>query len=147
MATLSQQIENMKTASQEQTQASQALAQEVSGKMGAIDTKVATSIAAVESTYTEKAAGLTIIATDGYRKAVEHNSGGKVHCRIGSSEMRALRLLISILVHCRIGSSEKEAASRLRIRQVHCRIGSSETQSTAESIEDFVHCRIGSSES
>lgn len=77
MATLSQQIENMKTASQEQTQASQALAQEVSGKMGAIDTKVATSIAAVESTYTEKAAGLTIIATDGYRKAVEHNSGGK----------------------------------------------------------------------
>lgn len=77
MATLSQQIENMKTASQEQTQASQALAQEVSGKMGAIDTKVATSIAAVESTYADKAAGLTIIATDGYRKAVEHNSGGK----------------------------------------------------------------------
>lgn len=77
MATLSQQIENMKTASQEQTQASQALAQEVSGKMGAIDAKVATSIAAVESTYADKAAGLTIIATDGYRKAVEHNSGGK----------------------------------------------------------------------
>lgn len=77
MATLSQQIENMKTASQEQTQASQALAQEVSGKMRAIDTKVATSIAAVESTYADKAAGLTIIATDGYRKAVEHNSGGK----------------------------------------------------------------------
>ncbi len=77
MATLSQQIENMKTASQEQTLASQELAQEVSGKMGAIDTKVATSIAAVESTYADKAAGLTIIAVDGYKKAVEHNSGGK----------------------------------------------------------------------
>lgn len=77
MATLSQQIENMKTASQEQTQASQALALEVSGKMGAIDSKVATSIAAVEASYASKAAGLTIIATDGYKKAIEHNSGGK----------------------------------------------------------------------
>ena len=77
MATLSEQIQNMKTASQEQTAASQALAQEVSGKMGAIDAKVNSSIGRVESEYAAKAAGLTIIATDGYRKAVEHNSGGK----------------------------------------------------------------------
>lgn len=77
MATLSEQIQNMKTASQEQTAASQALAQEVAGKMGAIDTKVNSSISRVESEYADKAAGLTIIATDGYRKAVEHNSGGK----------------------------------------------------------------------
>lgn len=77
MATLSEQIQNMKTASQAQTAASQALAQEVSGKMGAIDQKVDTSINRVESEYADKAAGLTIIATDGYRKAVEHNSGGK----------------------------------------------------------------------
>lgn len=77
MATLSEQIQNMKTASQEQTAASQALAREVSAKMTAIDTKVDTSIAQVESEYAAKAAGLTIIATDGYRKAVEHNSGGK----------------------------------------------------------------------
>lgn len=77
MATLSEQIQNMKTASQDQTAASQALAQEVSGKMGAIDAKVDSSIGRVESEYATKAAGLTIIATDGYRKAVEHNSGGK----------------------------------------------------------------------
>lgn len=77
MATLSEQIQNMKTASQEQTAASQALAQEVSGKMTAIDTKVDSSINRVETEYADKAAGLTIIATDGYRKAVEHNSGGK----------------------------------------------------------------------
>lgn len=77
MATLSEQIQNMKTASQEQTAASQALAQEVSGKMTAIDTKVDSSINRAEAEYADKAAGLTIIATDGYRKAVEHNSGGK----------------------------------------------------------------------
>lgn len=77
MATLSEQIQNMKTASQSQTAASQALAQEVAGKMGAIDTKVNSSISRVENEYAGKAAGLTIIATDGYRKAVEHNSGGK----------------------------------------------------------------------
>lgn len=77
MATLSEQIQNMKTASQEQTAASQALAKEVSGKMGAIDAKVNSSIGRLESEYAAKAAGLTIIATDGYRKAVEHNSGGK----------------------------------------------------------------------
>ncbi|WP_369676224.1 hypothetical protein, partial [Enterococcus faecium] len=66
-----------KTASAGQTAASQALAQEVSGKMAAIDKKTNDSIAKVESTYDQKANGLTIIATDGYRKAVEHNSGGR----------------------------------------------------------------------
>ena len=77
MATLSEQIQDMKTASQQQTSASQALAQEVSGKMSAIDTKVDTSIQNVENTYDQKAAGLTIIATDGYKRAIEHASGGR----------------------------------------------------------------------
>lgn len=77
MATLSEQIQDMKTASQQQTSASQALAQEVAGKMSAIDTKVDTSIQKVESTYDQKAAGLTIIATDGYKRAIEHASGGR----------------------------------------------------------------------
>lgn len=77
MATLSEQIQNIKTATQEQTKASQDLAKEVAGKMQAIDKKVDQSIEKVESTYEGKAAQLTIIATDGYRKAVEHNSGGK----------------------------------------------------------------------
>lgn len=77
MATLSEQIQDMKTASQQQTSASQALAQEVSGKMSAIDTKVDTSIQKVENTYDQKAAGLTIIATDGYKRAIEHASGGR----------------------------------------------------------------------
>lgn len=77
MATLSEQIQNIKTATQEQTKASQDLAKEVAGKMQAIDKKVDQSIEKVESTYEDKEAQLTIIATDGYRKAVEHNSGGK----------------------------------------------------------------------
>ena len=77
MATLSEQIQDMKTASQQQTSASQALAQEVSGKMSAIDTKVDTSIQKVENTYDQKAAGLTIIATDGYKRAIEHARGGR----------------------------------------------------------------------
>lgn len=77
MATLSEQIEGMKTASQEQTAASQDLALEVSGKMADIDSKVDQSIDNVESTYEAKASGLTIIATDGFRQAVEKNSGGR----------------------------------------------------------------------
>ncbi|MFM9596786.1 hypothetical protein ACKI1O_46390, partial [Streptomyces scabiei] len=77
MGTITEQIESLKTASAEQTAASQALAQEVSGKMAAIDKKTNDSIAKVESTHDQKANGLTIIATDGYRKAVEHNSGGR----------------------------------------------------------------------
>ncbi len=77
MATLTEEIQSIKTASQAQTAASQALAAEVAGKMGQIDNKVDTSIQQVESTYEGKASALTIIATDGYRKAVEHNSGGR----------------------------------------------------------------------
>lgn len=77
MATLSEQIQAMQTASQQQTAASQALAQEVAGKMGQIDQKVDNSISQVEATYEQKAAGLTIIATDGYKKAVEDASGGR----------------------------------------------------------------------
>lgn len=77
MSTIAEQIENLKAASVEQTQASQQLAQEVAGKMGDIDQKVNQSIQQVEQTYDEKASGLTIIATDGYKKAVESASGGK----------------------------------------------------------------------
>lgn len=40
MSTIAEQIENLKAASVEQTQASQQLAQEVAGKMGDIDQKV-----------------------------------------------------------------------------------------------------------
>lgn len=49
----------------------------IAAKMAEIDKKTNDSIAKVESTYDQKANGLTIIATDGYRKAVEHNSGGR----------------------------------------------------------------------
>lgn len=77
MSTLSEQIQDMKTASQQQTAASQALAQEVAGKMASIDAKVNTSIQKVENSYDQKAASLTIIATDGYKRAIEHASGGR----------------------------------------------------------------------
>ncbi|QMV14737.1 SUMF1/EgtB/PvdO family nonheme iron enzyme [Vibrio spartinae] len=74
---IEQKIAELQQVSAEQTAASQAVVQEVSGKMAAIDKKTNDSIAKVESTYDQKANGLTIIATDGYRKAVEHNSGGR----------------------------------------------------------------------
>ena len=77
MSTLTQQIEELKTASVEQTQATQSLAQEVASKMSQIDNKVDTSIQQVEQGYEQKASNLTIIATDGYRKAIEDASGGR----------------------------------------------------------------------
>lgn len=77
MSSIAEEIAGLKVAAAEQTAASQALSQEVAGKMAAIDKKTNDSIAKVESTYDQKAAGLTIIATDGYKKAIEHNSGGR----------------------------------------------------------------------
>ncbi|WP_172587209.1 SUMF1/EgtB/PvdO family nonheme iron enzyme [Shewanella xiamenensis] len=77
MSSIAEEIAGLKVASAAQTAASQALSQEVAGKMAAIDKKTNDSIAKVESTYDQKAAGLTIIATDGYKKAIEHNSGGR----------------------------------------------------------------------
>lgn len=77
MSSIAEEIAGLKVASATQTAASQALSQEVAGKMAAIDNKTNDSIAKVESTYDQKAAGLTIIATDGYKKAIEHNSGGR----------------------------------------------------------------------
>jgi len=65
MSSITEEIAGLKVASAEQTAASQALSQEVAGKMAAIDKKTNDSIAKVESTYDQKAAGLTIIATDG----------------------------------------------------------------------------------
>ncbi|MCS6180036.1 SUMF1/EgtB/PvdO family nonheme iron enzyme [Shewanella baltica] len=77
MSSIAEEIAGLKVASATQTAASQALSQEVAGKMAAIDKKTNDSIVKVESTYDQKAAGLTIIATDGYKKAIEHNSGGR----------------------------------------------------------------------
>ncbi|MBW3528122.1 formylglycine-generating enzyme family protein [Shewanella sp. NKUCC05_KAH] len=77
MSSIAEEIAGLKVASATQTAASQALSQEVAGKMAAIDKKTNDSIAKVESTYEQKAVGLTIIATDGYKKAIEHNSGGR----------------------------------------------------------------------
>ncbi|MGL4578825.1 MAG: SUMF1/EgtB/PvdO family nonheme iron enzyme [Shewanella xiamenensis] len=77
MSSIAEEIAGLKVASAAQTAASQALSQEVAGKMAAIDKKTNDSIAKVESTYDQKASGLTIIATDGYKKAIEHNSGGR----------------------------------------------------------------------
>ncbi|MDE1113481.1 hypothetical protein OS119_27515, partial [Klebsiella pneumoniae] len=72
-----EEIQALQSASADQTQASQALAQEVSGKMANIDQKVDQSIDQVEQSYDQKASDLTIIATDGYRKAIEDASGGR----------------------------------------------------------------------
>jgi len=72
-----EEVQALKQASAQQVAASQALAQEVAGKMGQIDQKVNASIAAVEAGYAARANQLTIIATDGYKKAIEHNSGGR----------------------------------------------------------------------
>ena len=77
MSTIAEEIQALKSASAEQTSASQSLAQEVSGKMSDIDQKVDQSINQVEQTYDQKASDLTIIATDGYRKAIEDASGGR----------------------------------------------------------------------
>lgn len=57
-----QEVQALKQASAQQVAASQALAQEVAGKMGQIDQKVNTSIAAVETGYAARANQLTIIA-------------------------------------------------------------------------------------
>ncbi|SJN56965.1 Formylglycine-generating sulfatase enzyme [Vibrio ruber DSM 16370] len=77
MANIIEELQLLKQASQEQTAASQAVVQAVSGKMAAIDRNINDSITKVESTYDQKTSNLTIIATDGYRKAIEHNSGGR----------------------------------------------------------------------
>ena len=65
------------SAANAQTAASQALTQEVSGKMSEIDTKVSESIESVESEYSEKLSSLTIAANLGYANAVEKASGGR----------------------------------------------------------------------
>ncbi|WP_261888074.1 formylglycine-generating enzyme family protein [Vibrio rhizosphaerae] len=77
MANIIEELQLLKQASQEQTAASQAVVQAVSGKMAAIDKNINYSITKVESIYDQKTSNLTIIATDGYRKAIEHNSGGR----------------------------------------------------------------------
>lgn len=75
--TVEQQIASMQLASVEQTEASQALSEEVSGKMGAIDQVLNSAVTSLENDYQSKTSGLTILATDGYRKAIEDASGGR----------------------------------------------------------------------
>lgn len=77
MSTIAEEIAALTQAAAQQTAASQALSQEVSGKMAAIDKKANDSIALVQAEHAAKANALTIIATDGYKKAIEHNSGGR----------------------------------------------------------------------
>lgn len=77
MSTIAEEIAALTQAAAQQTAASQALSQEVSGKMAAIDKKANDSIALVQAEHATKANALTIIATDGYKKAIEHNSGGR----------------------------------------------------------------------
>lgn len=77
MTTIVEEIAALTQAAAEQTAASQALSQEVAGKMAAIDKKANDSIALVQAEHAAKANSLTIIATDGYKKAIEHNSGGR----------------------------------------------------------------------
>ena len=52
---------------------------------------------------------------------------GKVHCRIGSSEIESVIRPGDDGVHCRIGSSEMHLGGAVAGLGVHCRIGSSET--------------------
>jgi len=75
--TVEQQIADMQQASVEQTQASQALADEVAGKMGEIDSKVNDTTSFLENDYQEKTSSLTITASLGYKNAVEKASGGR----------------------------------------------------------------------
>lgn len=77
MSTIIQELQAVKTAAQQQTQASQDLAQEVAGKMAAIDSKVDSAINRVEQDFDTKHDNLAVAAVDGFRRAVERNSGGK----------------------------------------------------------------------
>lgn len=58
-------------------QSTNALTDVVDGKIQDIDNKVNTSLQQARNEYNSKANNLTIIATDGYRKAVEAASGGR----------------------------------------------------------------------
>lgn len=77
MSTIIQELQAVKTAAQQQTQASQDLAQEVAGKMAAIDSKADSAINRVEQDFDTKHDNLAVAAVDGFRRAVERNSGGK----------------------------------------------------------------------
>ncbi|MCL1050395.1 SUMF1/EgtB/PvdO family nonheme iron enzyme [Shewanella abyssi] len=78
--TINSLLESMATAvdaSNEQTAASQELAQEVSGKMAQIDKKADDAIARAEADYGAKVGELTTHAIEGHKKAIEDASGGR----------------------------------------------------------------------
>ncbi len=65
------------TASNEQTNASNELAVEVSGKMAQLDAKADDAIARAEADYNTKVGELTTHAIEGHKKAIEDASGGR----------------------------------------------------------------------
>lgn len=77
MASIIEELQLLKQASQSQTAASQSQTEEVSGKMGEIDQKVADSISLAESDFQGKVGELTEYAVAGHKKAIEDASGGR----------------------------------------------------------------------
>ena len=51
-----------------------------------------------------------------------------------------------VRIHCRIGSSEMRVAGVELAHHFHCRIGSSENVQNPDTGQFMIHCRIGSSE-
>ncbi|QUM78713.1 hypothetical protein HWV00_20800 (plasmid) [Moritella sp. 24] len=76
VADLEKAVNELTASSNEQTQASAALSTTVSEKIADIDKKVDLSISQLETEFEDHSSKLTIISTDGYRKAIEDASGG-----------------------------------------------------------------------
>ena len=74
---LDKSVQDLIKATDHQTEISQELAQEVAGKMQAIDAKADTAISRVESNFNAKVKDLTDYAIVGHKKAIEDASGGK----------------------------------------------------------------------
>ncbi len=77
MGTITEEIVALTNAAAEQTAASQALAQEVAGKVGEIEQTTAEAIEQIAQEYEQDKASITIIARDAHRKAIEDASGGR----------------------------------------------------------------------
>ena len=62
------------------------------------------------------------------RNSTKSNSDAiyTVHCRVGSLEIIASRILFPDKVHCRVGSLEKQLKHKVPLSVVHCRVGSLE---------------------
>jgi len=81
---LEQRITDMETASLQQTKASQDLAAEVSGMIGAIDKKADDAISRAEADFNSKTVELTAHSIEGHKKAIEDASGGRCTILIDS---------------------------------------------------------------